>query len=204
LERDRTRIARDMHDDLGTRITVLTASASIARNEIERNPEKTRNHLDIVTRAARELVVAMDGLVWAVDPVHDSLDQFASHLTRMAEEIFRDSAIRVRLNIPPELPAIHLASHYRHHLALATKESLHNILKHAGRCEVHLSLHYDGSRIVIEIRDTGCGFESESGGAGHGLDNLSARLTELGGTCKITSTPGHGTNIRFTCPLQNP
>ncbi len=204
LERDRTRIARDMHDDLGTRITVLTASASIARREIDRNPEMTRNHLDVLNRSARELVIAMDSLVWAVDPVHDSLDQFASHLTRMAEEIFRDSRIRVRLDIPPELPPRQLISNFRHNLALATKESLHNVLKHAGPCEVHLSLQYDDSRIVIEIRDTGCGFETSDVSAGHGRGNLSDRLADLGGTCVITSSPGHGTCIRFDCPLQTP
>ncbi len=203
LERDRTRIARDMHDDLGTRITVLTASASLARHEIDRDPERSRDLLDTVTKSARELVVAMDGLVWAVDPAHDSLDQFASHLTRMAEEILRDSPIRVRLHIPPELPHLRLDSNFRHNLALAAKESLHNALKHAGPCEIHLSLDYDGTRIVIEIRDTGRGFKAGGVSARHGLANLSNRLADLGGTCVITSSPGQGTLIRFDCPLSN-
>jgi signal transduction histidine kinase len=202
LEQDRTRIARDMHDDLGTRITVLTASASLARHEIDRDPGKSRNHLDTLTKSARELVVAMDSLVWAVDPVHDSLDQFASHLMRVAGEIFRDSPVRVRLDIPPELPPLHLASNCRHNLALATKEALHNVLKYAGPCEVHLSLRYEGSRIIIEIHDTGCGFEISDVNAGHGLENLSNRLADLSGTCVITSSTGHGTRVRFECPLQ--
>jgi hypothetical protein len=98
LERDRTRIARDMHDDLGTRISVLTSSASIASRALEHDPERARSYLDKLSGCARELVVAMDDLVWAVDPAHDSLDQFASHLTRLTEEIFRDSAVRVRLD----------------------------------------------------------------------------------------------------------
>lgn len=204
LERDRTRIARDMHDDLGTRISVLTSSASLASHALEHDPGKTRNYLDRLKGSARELVVAMDDLVWAVDPAHDSLDQFASHLTRLTEEIFRDSHVRVRLDIPAELPPRQLRSDFRHHLALATKEGLHNILKHAGACEAYLSLRYDGTEIVIEIRDTGRGFEVDPDSRGHGRGNLAGRLREIGGICTITSEPGSGTLVRFQCPLPNP
>jgi signal transduction histidine kinase len=121
----------------------------------------------------------------------------------MAEEIFRDSPIRVRLHIPPELPHLRLDSNFRHNLALAAKESLHNALKHAGPCEIHLSLDYDGTRIVIEIRDNGRGFQANGVSARHGLANLSNRLADLSGTCVITSSPGQGTLIRFDCPLSN-
>ena len=201
MEQDRTRIARDMHDDLGTRITVLTATASIARREIGSDPEKARSHLDRLTHSARELVVAMDGLVWAVDPAHDTLDQFATHLTRLGEEIYRDSEVRLRLDIPDELPPRQLVSDLRHNLALATKESMHNVLKHAGPCEVHISLRYAGDSIAIEIRDTGCGFQPDGGSSGHGRGNLASRLAEIGGTFEISSAPGRGTCVRLSCPL---
>ncbi|MGB6220315.1 MAG: histidine kinase [Haloferula sp.] len=201
LEKDRTRIARDMHDDLGTRITVLNLSASVALRELDQNPEVSRRHLGKLNHSARDLVVAMDDLVWAVDPAHDSLDQLASHLTRLAEEIFRDSPIRCRLDIPSLLPPRILGSDFRHQLSLAVKEALHNILRHAGPCETHLSLKYDGNRILIEIRDDGVGFESGSGSSRHGLEYLCKRLEEIGGTCTITSSPDDGTRVVFDCPL---
>ncbi|MFC7335639.1 histidine kinase [Haloferula chungangensis] len=203
LERDRTRIARDMHDDLGTRITVLNLSASLALRELDQNPESSRRHLGKLNQSARDLVVAMDDLVWAVDPAHDSLDQLASHLTRLSEEIFRDSPVRCRLDIPSILPARELGSDFRHQLSLAVKEALHNVLRHAGPCEVHLSLRYDGSRILIEIRDNGVGFESKSESSRHGLEYLSKRLHEIGGTCIINSIPDGGTQVVFDCPLQD-
>lgn len=201
LERDRTRIARDMHDDLGTRITVLNLSASLALRELDQNPENSRRHLGKLNHSARDLVVAMDDLVWAVDPAHDSLDQLASHLTRLAEEIFRDSPIRCRLDIPSLLPPKLLSSDFRHQLSLAVKETLHNVLRHAGPCEVHLSLRYDGTRVKIEVRDNGVGFESESESSRHGLDYLTQRLKEIGGTCTITSSLDGGTQVAFDCPL---
>jgi len=101
LEQDRSRIARDMHDDLGTRVTVLNMTAALARRDLEADPDKARRHLEKMSSSARELVEAMDDLVWAVDPAHDTLDHLASHLTRMAEEIFRESPVRCRLDIPP-------------------------------------------------------------------------------------------------------
>jgi signal transduction histidine kinase len=201
LEQDRTRIARDLHDDLGTRVTVLNMTAALAKRDLEREPAKAHRHLDKMTDAARDMVVALDDLVWAVDPAHDTLDHLASHLTRLAEEIFRDSPVRCRLDIPAVLPARSLGAEFRHHLALAVKESLHNVLQHAGPCEVFLSLEYDGDRIAVTIRDTGRGFDPKAHGNGHGLSNTPDRIREIGGSYAIDSSPGRGTCIVIICRL---
>lgn len=201
LEQDRTRIARDLHDDLGTRVTVLNMTAALAQRDLERDPAKARVHLDKMSDSARELVVAMDDLVWAVDPAHDTLDHLASHLTRLAEDMFRDSPVRCRLDIPAMLPARPLGAEFRHHVALAVKESLHNVLRHAGPCEVFLTLHYDGEKLTLTVRDTGCGFDAASRSDGHGLGNTAARIRETGGSYTIDSSPGHGTCIVMTCRL---
>ncbi len=201
LERDRSRIARDMHDDLGTRVTVLNMTAALARRDMEADPAKARRHLEKMGGAARELVSAMDDLVWAVDPAHDTLDHLASHLTRLAEEIFRDSPVRCRLDIPAELPARALGSDFRHHVSLAVKESLHNILQHAGPCEAFLSLSLEEDRLAITIRDTGRGFDPAAHPEGHGLGNTATRIREIGGSYTLDSSPGHGTCIFITCRL---
>lgn len=201
LEKDRMRIARDMHDDLGTRVTFINMSAALAQREIETSPQDARRHLAKMTESARDLVVAMDDLVWAVDPSHDTLDDLASHITRLAEEMFRDSSVRCRLDIPALLPALPLGSEFRHHVALAVKEALHNVLRHAGPCEVFLSLAFDGDTLRITIRDTGTGFDLASDDKGHGLGNLAGRFKEIGGTCCIDSTPGGGTCIVLSCPI---
>ena len=201
LERDRSRIARDMHDDLGTRVTVLNMTAALAQRDMARDPGKAQRHLEKMTGAARELVSAMDDLVWAVDPAHDTLDHLGSHLTRLAEEIFRDSPVRCRLDIPAELPARPLGSDFRHHVSLVVKESLHNILQHAGPCEAFLSLSLEDEMLAITIRDTGRGFDPAAHPQGHGLGNTAGRIREIGGSYTLDSSPGHGTCIFFTCRL---
>lgn len=202
LERDRTRIARDMHDDLGTRVSVLNINASLIQRELTRDPEKAERHLKKLDTSTRELVVAMNDLVWAVDPSHDSLDHLATHLTQLTEDLFGDGPIRYHLDIPPNLPEHQLGSDFRHHIALAVKESLNNVLKHAGPCEVHLTMACRNSTLEIEIRDDGCGFEPDKvKTTSHGLRNLAGRLEALGGTFEISSSLGTGTYIRFACQI---
>jgi signal transduction histidine kinase len=199
LEKDRSRIARDMHDDLGSRVTFINMSAAIAHRDIAHAPENARRHLAKMTQSARDLVVAMDDLVWAVDPAHDTLDHLGSYLTRLSDEMFRDSQARCRLDIPPVLPAVPLGADARHHIALAVKEAFHNILRHAGTCEVFFALEFEGGEIRISIRDTGVGFDLANGERGHGLDNLANRFKEIGGLCRISSSPGKGTSIVLSC-----
>lgn len=201
LERDRTRIARDMHDDLGTRITVLNIAASQAGRAMEHDPDKARRQLDRMSSSARELVVAMDELVWAVDPTHDNLDELALRLTRHAEEVFEESEIRCRFDIPSDLPAHPVSSDFRHHVSMAVREAMHNIMKHAGPCEVTLTVRFAEKMLAIDIRDTGRGFAAGSTESGHGLVNFESRLADIGGTCQIQSSSGGGTCVSFRCPV---
>ena len=201
VERDRARIARDMHDDLGTRVTVLNLAASFVRRAIDGDPEKARQQVVRLESAARDLVTAMDGLVWAVNPKNDTLDHLATHLSAVAQEIFRDSPVRLRIDIADNLPPVTLRSDFRHHFALGVKEALHNILKHAGPCEATFALRFEQGELVAEISDKGRGFDPSIPREGNGLPNLAARFAELGGSCVIESAPGKGTRAIFRCQL---
>lgn len=201
VERDRARIARDMHDDLGTRVTVLNLAASFVRRAIDGDPEKARQQVVRLESAARDLVTAMDGLVWAVNPKNDTLDHLATHLSAVAQEIFRDSPVRLRIDIADNLPPVTLRSDFRHHFALGVKEALHNILKHAGPCEATFALRFEQGELVAEISDKGRGFDPSIPREGNGLPNLAARFAELGGSCVIESAPGKGTRAIFRCHL---
>jgi signal transduction histidine kinase len=201
VERDRARIARDMHDDLGTRVTVLNLAASFVRRAIDGDPEKARQQVVRMESAARDLVTAMDGLVWAVNPKNDTLDHLATHLSAVAQEIFRDSPVRLRIDIADNLPPVVLRSDFRHHFALGVKEALHNILKHAGPGEAIFTLRFKDGELIAEISDNGRGFDPAIPREGNGLPNLAARFAELGGSCVIESAPGKGTRAIFRCQL---
>ncbi|MEK7950285.1 histidine kinase [Luteolibacter soli] len=205
LERDRTRIARDVHDDLGTRITVLNLAATLAGRAMEREPDKARKQLEKMKSVSRSLVIAMDELVWAIDPSHDNLDELASRLTQNADEIFQDSEIRYRYDVPDSLPPLPVGSDFRHNVSMAVREALNNVLKHAGPCDLTMTVSFDGKLLEISILDTGRGFTATAAPGGHGLGNFESRLADIGGTCEVRSTPGEGTLVRFLCPVpKNP
>jgi len=204
MERDRARIARDMHDDLGTRVSMMKHAASVVRQAIDADPGQARHRAQRLESAASDLVRAMDGLVWAVNPANDTLEHLAGHLSSVAQEIFRDAPVTLRIDIPTDLPAILLRSDFRHHFSLAVKEALHNILKHAGPCAATLQLSAQDRSLLATVSDTGAGFDPAHPKAGNGLFNLNARAAEINGSCEIQSAPGKGTRVILRCPLPKP
>jgi signal transduction histidine kinase/ligand-binding sensor domain-containing protein len=211
IERERARIAKDIHDDLGASLTRITLLSQSARSELDdRAPAAT--NLDHIYRTARELTRAMDEIVWAVNPQHDTLDSLASYLSRFAQDFLGAAGVSCRLDVAAQLPAWPLTAEVRHNVFLAFKEALHNAIKHAAATEVRVSLILQEPAFLLTLEDNGRGFalEPPKTGArpgpdrldrGHGLANIRRRLAEIGGECEVQSTPGQGTRIRFRVPV---
>jgi signal transduction histidine kinase len=163
-----------------------------------------------VNGIARELTRAMDEIVWAVNPKHDTLDSLATYLGGFAQDILAPAGIRCRLNVPVCLPPLAVTAEVRHNVFLAFKETLHNVLKHAHASEVEISLETAPTGFALVIADNGCGFalpstremgaasdERQRLGGGNGLLNVRKRLEDLGGHCEWESAPGLGTHVRL-------
>lgn len=201
LERERTRIARDIHDDLGASLTQIGLLSALGQEQSHR-PEAARERFAAIAATAGELAQAMDAIVWAVNPRHDTLESLARYLVRFSGDFFARAPARLRLDVPEELPDVPLTSEARHSVFLAAKEALNNTLAHANAKEVHLRLNVEKDRFTLAIEDDGAGFDPATvQDGGNGLDNMRQRLSECGGTCEIVSAPGTGTTVRFTLPL---
>jgi signal transduction histidine kinase/ligand-binding sensor domain-containing protein len=211
IERERARIARDIHDDLGaslTRITMLSDSA-----HPEQDHREIVSDMDRIHQTARDLTHALDEIVWAVNPKHDTLDSLATYLGTFAQDFLAAAHIRCRLDVPTRLPPWPLTAETRHNLFLAFKEALNNALKHAGCAEVRISLSIEQGGFSLQIEDQGRGFSIETvestlppnperHTSGQGLRNMRQRLMEIGGRCDIRSAPGEGTAVRLVVPNQ--
>jgi signal transduction histidine kinase/ligand-binding sensor domain-containing protein len=204
LERERARIARDLHDDLGTSLTQISMLSALANRE-QTSPQEAKELVQTVHGRAREMVTALDEIVWAVNPQNDSWSELANYLGYFAEQFFRPTDIRCRLEIPERLPAHPLSAEIRHELFLAFKEAINNVARHSGAKQVRVGVELRPTEGIISIEDDGHGFDPRSVGQGsregNGLLNMKRRMEQLGGAAEIQSIPGQGTTVTLRVPL---
>lgn len=199
MNRERARIAADMHDQLGSRLTQLGLLGELARRDIN-SPASIAQQLDKITAQSREVAKSLDEIVWTVNPGNDTLEHTAAYIVHYAEEFLEPSAVRCRLDVPAVLPDWILPADHRHQLFLAFKEALTNVVRHAVATEVEVRLAVDTRAMVLSIRDNGHGFTLVKRD-GNGLSNMRSRIEGIGGRWELTSQIGTGTCITFTVPL---
>ncbi|MES2996932.1 MAG: two-component regulator propeller domain-containing protein [Verrucomicrobiota bacterium] len=194
---ERARIARDLHDQLGSGLTEIAFLGDALR--MDAGPAAT-DAAEVSSRA-RELTRAMDETVWALEPRNDNLESLISYLSHAVPGWLRSSGLRCRLDLPDESLRFGLTTRVRQQLYLACKEAVHNAVKHSRASELSLGVKKDAGELVITIQDNGCGFDPTTVPPGNGLANLRERLTDLGGGATIDSVPGRGTAVVFRLPL---
>jgi signal transduction histidine kinase len=200
VEEERTRMARDIHDEMGSRFTQISLLAGRALQSAPAD-DSVREPIRHINGAVKELASALEEIVWAANPSHDSLEGFSNYLSQYAGAVLRDAGLRCRLDIPALLPARSLSSGTRHRLMMAVKEALNNALKHARASEVRVQLEVAGPRLRVTVTDNGCGFDPATVKHGNGLDHLARRMEEAGGTCVVEAQAGGGTRVRLDVPL---
>jgi ligand-binding sensor domain-containing protein/signal transduction histidine kinase len=210
IEADRARIARDIHDELGAGLTQITLFSELLRRAPHDHPEEHARH---ISETANSLTLAMDEIVWAVNPKNDTLENSVSYICSFAQEYLRTAGVKCRLEIPAAIPSVRLSSEVRYHVFVSTKEALNNIVKHAGATEVWLRLALETRAFILTIEDNGCGLRTESPpsepsnariSSGNGFGNLQTRMKTVGGTFTLTAgAEGRGIRIALKIPYEN-
>jgi signal transduction histidine kinase len=207
LAKERTRIARDIHDDLGAGLTQIVFQSALARRDSQ---HEMQNHLGQISNRASEMIEGMDEIVWAINPQNDTLESLIIYLSKYVHEFLSAAGIRCRLDIPELIPPHPLSPDVRHNIFMTIKEALNNIVKHAHAGEVQLQLRLEPARMAFLIVDDGGGFDparistSLAAGrtaSGNGLGNMIRRMESIGGSCVIRSQPAQGTTIELTMRL---
>jgi len=213
LERERARIARDLHDDVGAGLTEIAVQTDWLKRDVEQLAEKHAADVEetgLVERAGRvctsavDLIRSVDAIVWAVNPENDTLDRFVGYLTHSADQFARSAGVAIRLDVPEEIPALPLSGRVRHNLYLIVREALNNAVKHAWAKVVRLGVTLGPGTVTVTVADDGRGFPPDvttDGGQHSGLDNMRRRADDIGGRLVIDSRPGAGTRIEITAPL---
>jgi signal transduction histidine kinase len=196
LERVRTRLAADLHDDLGSGLAEIAILTEVAG---QREPLLG---LDVVARRARELRAAMSDIVWSVDPSGDNLEELVNRWRQTAFALLGEG--RLEFLAPPaeEMSRVKLAPDQRRELLLIFKEIATNAARHAGAKQAHICVRTEPKWLLLEIRDDGCGFDPEHRNGGSGLKSMRRRAEALHGILKIDSQPGAGATVTLRVPLR--
>jgi signal transduction histidine kinase/ligand-binding sensor domain-containing protein len=201
LEKERARIARDLHDQLGANLTQVALLGELAETD-KGMPDQVEEHARQISQTARETTRALDEIVWTVNPSNDTLDGLINYVCKYAQEYLALAGLRYRLEVPPQLPATPIAPELRHNVFLVAKEAINNIVKHSKASSVWLRLTLDTNRFLLEIEDDGRGLVAADEQKGRsGLRNMRKRMEEIGGEFLIAPRPEGGTRVRLSVPL---
>lgn len=198
---ERNRIARDMHDDLGSGLTKISILSEVAKTQLL-EPDKARIPLEHISTSSRELVDNLQDIIWVLNPRDDSLESLSAYIREYALRFFEPLENDVAFDYPAEIGEVGLTEVQRRNVFLIVKETLNNIAKHARCRNVQISIGQDPGEIVISLRDDGIGFDpGQVRRFGNGLQNMKNRMQQIGGTYLLESAPGKGTLVRLTIPV---
>jgi len=210
LERERMRIARDMHDEMGSKLTKISFLSEHAQVDAESSGPLAEK-IQSIAQTSRDLLQTMDEIVWVVNPQNDTLENLVAYLSHYALEYFQNTSIECELQLPREILHYPLVSEVRHNLFLTFEEALNNVLKHANASKVKVEMTVTPREFEVKVTDNGKGFvapvllappaPARGGRGGNGLKNMRQRLMEIGGECLVSSQTGNGTAVTLRIRL---
>ena len=201
MEKERNRIARDMHDDLGSELSKIAVTSEHLKTRFSAQADVIKD-LEIIKESTGSIVNNIGNIIWALNPINNTLGGLLGYLREYAYEYMEMHRLKIVFNVtePPEgLIILHEA---RTHIFMVAKEALHNIVKHANANCVSIDISILLHTLCCSITDNGIGFKTNNQRPfGNGLRNMQQRITETGGSLVISSQPGKGTRLQFEVPL---
>jgi signal transduction histidine kinase/ligand-binding sensor domain-containing protein len=206
LEKERARIARDIHDQVGASLTQLALLGEMVEEDKD-DPQEAQEHARQISQTARETTHALDEIVWTVNPSNDTLDGLINYICKQAQDYLAVAGLRYRLDVPAQLPKATISPETRHNVFLAAKEAVTNIVKHSRATEASLRLRLEADGFTLEIQDNGrgpAGLKEKAAESRNGMRNMRKRMEDIGGRFSIEPGPNGGTVVGLTVPLAKP
>ena len=201
LHLERARIARDIHDDFGTRLTKIILEGEMAQNELAADTETCKRFARIGD-GLRDVLGAMDEVLWAVNPRRDTVRDFVTYICEHAQAFLQSTPIQCYLEVEPDMPPLDFELPLRRSLLLAVKEAISNATEHSGATKLVLQINRQEPGLSVVVQDNGRGFDpAKIGHERNGLANMIQRMNEVGGRCRIVTEPGKGCRVEFSIPL---
>lgn len=200
LERVRTRIATDLHDDIGASLSLIAMLSEVAQRQVRRGNANVEEPLSSIASSSRELVDAMSDIVWAVNPRKDRFSELVKRIRRFASDAFTSRDIALRFEAADDHD-FKLGADARREIFFIVKEGVNNIARHSHCTEAAIVLRVQSGSLLLELRDNGEGFVPAQAGDGNGLASMRERARRLGGEFDVVTEKDHGTTLRLVVPL---
>jgi signal transduction histidine kinase len=201
LERVRTRIATDLHDDIGANLSLIAMLSEVARGHLAHDDLRLKEWFSTIATTSRDTVDAMSDLVWAVNPRRDHLGDLTQRMRRFADDIFGARNITLDFQAPDISRNLRVGADLRREVFLIFKESINNIVRHSACTEAFVELEVERGWLVLRLRDNGRGVDPAQAGDGNGLASMQQRATKLGGRFEVVSPNADGTRVTLSVPL---
>ncbi len=202
LERVRTRIASDLHDDIGSNLSLIAGLSEVLGQQARQADSQIAERLSVIANASRQSVEAMGDIVWAVNPKRDNVVDLAHRMRRFASDRFAARNIEFHFDAPNPKQNVKLGAEVRREVFLVFKEGVSNIARHSGCKSSAAMLKIERGTIVLKLSDDGHGFVEANVDPGQGLDSMRRRAEKLGGQLEVTSQPNTGTTVNLKAPLE--
>ena len=197
-EQVRTRIARDIHDDIGSGLTKITMLGNDAKRRVRESPDEVVGALDRIIGHSREVNAALSDIVWTVDPLHDTSTELVSHARMVTQRLLEDTPLRADLHFSHNDPSQPVAPNTKHHMMMVLKEALNNAMKYGGDSDLLVEFRAGAHGVHMRVTDHGPGFDNTtSGREGNGLRNMQKRAEAIGATLTVNSSPGKGCTVEL-------
>jgi signal transduction histidine kinase len=194
VERMRSRIAADLHDDIASSLSSVAIYAAVIQQSLRDVPESVSALLDRIRDLSRESIENIGLIVWSVDPARDELKEVFRYFQRYAAQVTQAAGIEFTMKLPDGVASVLLTPEQRRTLFLILKESLNNALRHSRCSRIAFTGSLHGHMLRLALTDNGSGFSQMSPG-GHGLRNMRSRGESIGARVEVNSVPGQGTTV---------
>ena len=195
----RHKIARDLHDDIGSSLSSIAIYSEVAQRIAEDKVPEASGILRNVGEIAQEAMDNMSDIVWTINPSNDKLDDIMQRLQVISNQLREARNITVHFEVPEDVKEVRLTMQQRKNVYLIFKEAINNIAKYSGASNCYVLMKKQEEHIIVSIKDDGKGFsETVASLGGNGLMNMHKRAEEMSGTFEVNSVQGRGTEIRFT------
>lgn len=202
VEQIRTRVARDLHDDMGSTLSTINILSTMAKSKLQSDVVKTSEYIGKISENSQRMMEAMDDIVWSIKPMNDSMQKITARMREFATSVLEAKNMEVVFTIPEPVYDIKLNMEARRDFFLVYKEAINNAAKYSGASLVEVILGLQQGKLILEVRDNGKGFDPLTADAGNGLTNMQKRAEAMDGKLQLLSKPGEGTNVIVTLPIR--